>query len=225
MRARKGIVFGLALLLAAGSATACSSLRTPYEREKMAESGGKAKKAKQQTSTPGRAETVGEKEEREKGQGLLYMANRQMAKMESQEEGKPAKVLEEDPLHLLYNVEMSSEVAKLEGVESATVLLDDEHNAYVALEGGMKAKSDEKSAVQNNDKLNVKTEGEIPKTLQEKIASKIRDIDPLVKTVHITSDPGHVNSFRRYATQLSKGETVNMNTHALAERIQDIWNQ
>jgi hypothetical protein len=271
MRAKKGIALGLVLLLAAGSATACTSLRTPYERTKMAENGGAVKKqdegggdkkkggqgggeggkgsdagassapkedkvgqakaaeAKKKPSQPGRAETVGEKEERLKGQGLLYLGNQKLGieqpgrtkpqEMKKADESKPTEGAD-----LAYHKKMSVEVAKLEGVDSATVLLDTKHNAYVALTAAdtEAPKGDDQPAVKSNDKLKVKTEGNVSQSVQEKIAEKLRSMDSEVGTVNITANPNHVKSFQRYTTDLQNGET-GIKTQALSDHIQDIW--
>ncbi|MCX7569897.1 YhcN/YlaJ family sporulation lipoprotein [Tumebacillus sp. DT12] len=294
MRAMKTIALGLAVVMLSATLSGCGVMRTPYERAKIQEQGGTAKKKEEggeakggeggkgsdvtsasagpkqkaeakkkaedkKPSTPGRAETMAEKRERVKGQGLIYVLPdmrpepnvagtaedkpkalpkpKSNYKAESQNKlkpgpsetltakDKPEKILADQKPHLLYNAYISGEVSKVEGVESSTVLIDDEHNAYVSLSTGNEKKSEsgEKPPVKKNESLKVRSEGEIQEDLQEKVATKVRSLDPLVETVHITNNPEHVKSFSRYATQITKGD-INLNTHALAEHIQDIWN-
>jgi hypothetical protein len=200
------------------------------------------KKEGQKTVRKGRAESLGEKKEREKGQGLIYLlpdhAKSRIQKdlQDAKKAGQPGDQKDAKPQaaqtkhapkqapQLQYNRNLSAEVSKLEGVTNATVLIDGKHNAFVALnEYGNETAKTVKAPREANEKLGVKTEGRIPQPVQESIAKKLRKIDPGIKTVHITSDPEHVKSFQRYVTTTSQGN-VDINVHALADHIQDIWN-
>jgi hypothetical protein len=258
MRYRKLLALGLTLLVMSSQLSACNFLRTPYERQKIAENGGiakkkekdgegaaegsggekegegqkkgedKKKKEDKEKVDPTRAETKGERRERLKGQGILYVMPKNV-KEEGSEPGKLdksdrllSKAEEKEP-HLLYNKWLSTEVSTLEGVATGTVLLDDHHQAYVGIvTSAAGVRGDE--AVQGFDKQqNVKTEGKISKALQAKVASTLRKSDPLIGTVHITSDPEHVQSLQRYAARYEKGATEDLHSQALAEHIEDIW--
>lgn len=233
---------------------------------------GKQDKSKQQVD-PKRAETYAEREERLKGQGVLYVlpglnlaknidpsSKKGEQKTQQAEEGKaggkaggksegkaagksegkgkqggastqgetatpPVQDVEDKTPHLLYSQTLSTEVAKVEGVVGGIVLLDDHHRAYVAVnsEAGSEKEKEGDKKIRENKKLSVKTEGKVPPPMSEAIAKTLRKADPLVADVNITSDPGHVKSFQRYATQISTGEVSQLNTQALAEHIEDIW--
>jgi hypothetical protein len=284
----KTVMLSLAVLLFSTTLSGCSVMLTPYERAKIHEQGGTVKKKKEggeeekgsdtssaengkktdrekkkaadhKPSHPGRAETVAEMREREKGQGLFYVypqilpkpnvvgkdtPPKQALKGETRtgnykaksqakfnpaakpEPPQPEKRLEDKKPHLLFNAFLSKEVSKVEGVDSSIVLIDDELNAFVALNpsDGKKADKGEKPPIQKNEILRVQSEGEIPVPLQEKVAAKVRGLNPLVKTVHITNNPEHVERIQRYAVLMQRGEPVDLHTQALAEHIQDIWN-
>jgi len=304
MRMARTLAFTLTVLLASQLGAGCNMLRTPYERQKIAESGeagksggsdkaadtagqggekkeggekqqggggeekeggggeaktsGKNPKGQRQDPQeekvdPDRAETKAERAERLKGQGVLFVlpnflpkpnvgGGKEQAQPEKQQkqqkkgQAQSAKSKGDDPLQqmkaqqedknvrLQYNRALSSAVAKIEGIDGAIVLLDDQHQAYVALSAGESGANKEKT-VQENKKLNVKSEGEVPTAMQEKVTKTLRTTDPLVSTVHLTNDPEHLKSFLRYATQLQNGETSGMSTQALADHIEDIWKQ
>ena len=246
MRLGKCIALALTLLLMSNATlSACNTLRTPYERQKIAENGGTAKKesdkgsdaggggegeggkgaggekkgedeaktqqkqADKEKVSPKRAETKGERRERKKGQGVLYLA---------------PKTLEDQTPKLAYEQKLSSAVSQLAGVGGATVLLDEEHRAYVALSTEPDAKSnDDALPIEQNPQYNVKTEGDIPKDVQERIAVKLRQLDGQIGLVQITSDPHHADTIERYAQNEAQGANNDMNTQALTEHIQDIW--
>lgn len=234
MRASKWLATVLAVLVASSAVSGCTSLRTPYERQKMKEAGGETKKKKEgegekkkgeeekksgaaeisgkpeqdkeKKTKEGKAETKAQREERKKGQGILYVI--------------PHKLQDTAP-KLMYSKSLSEVVSQSEGVANGTVLLDEEHNAYVAI-SAPNTKADE-ITVEENKALNVKTEGEIPKPLQEKVATNLRKADSLVDTVYITNNPRHAEDFNRYAEKAMKDDINDVRSKALAEHIQDIW--
>ncbi|ASS76308.1 hypothetical protein CIG75_16045 [Tumebacillus algifaecis] len=218
------------------------------------EGGGKEKKEspkilkekKEGEKKPGQAESVGQRKERQKGQGLIYilpheakqqirsdleqakqagMRKSEQPKVQSQAQpqAKTAQKSKEQAPQLHEQAEMSAAVSKLEGVDKATVLVDAKHHAYVALSEDQKVKAKMvKAPHEANKKLNVKTEGDIPQPVQERIAAKLRALDPKIKTVHITNHVEHVQSFQHYADELTKGK-IEPSTHALDDHLQDIW--
>lgn len=243
MRLGKMMLLALSVVLVSNTLSACNFLRTPYERQKINENGGVAKKASDEGSDAGgggkgeggkgatggpkdgkaeikkkedrekashdRAETKGERKERMKGQGVLYYA---------------PKTLKDETPKLSYEPKLSAAVSQLEGVGGATVLLDDDHHAYVAISNDPQAKRKEEGAPAGvNTKYNVKTEGDIPATVQERIALKLRSIDAKIGRVNITDDPHHVDTVHRYAVKAADGSADDLNTQALAEHIEDIW--
>jgi len=153
------------------------------------ESGGGGGKKKDEE---GKAETAGQDKAKTKDkggkQGRAYLY---------------ATPADESP-RLLFNQQLSNQVSEVEGVASATVLLDEEHKAYVAL-AAPDSKTGERS-VEENKKLGVTTEGEIPKKTQEKIQKALSKSDPLIEEVYITNDPRHVENFNRYAVRSLKGD-------------------
>jgi hypothetical protein len=228
MRASKWWAGALAVLLLSSTLTGCTMLRTPYELEKMKQAsggkkptagGGEEKKGGggDQKSGEGPASIAAKPEEdkgkkkkagegEKKGGGIVYTIPRHM---------------EEKSPRLLYNQSLSTDVSMVQGVGNATVLLDDDHNAYVAI-AAPDAKSDE--VKKNEDKkMHVKTEGDISEKVQAEIAKTLRKSDPLVSNVYLTNDPEHVRNFDRYATRSLKGNVDDMQSKALAEHIQDIW--
>lgn len=237
MRLGKMTLLAMSVMLVANTLSACNFLRTPYERQKIEENGGVAKKKSDEGADAGgsgkgeggkeaakkdqkkkeekekvsstRAETKGERRERKKGQGVLYIA---------------PKTLEDKTPHLSYEQKLSAAVSQLEGVGGATVLLDEEHRAYVAISSDAHAKrQNDDTATDENAKFNVKTVGEIPPTVQERIALKLRAMDGKIGRVNITNDPHHVDTLQRYAVKAAEGPPDGLNAQALAEHIQDIW--
>ncbi|MBL0386610.1 YhcN/YlaJ family sporulation lipoprotein [Tumebacillus sp. ITR2] len=230
------IALTLAALLVAGTTSGCTVLRTPYEKQKIAENGGQVKKKQEGQGSDQSSGGEDKKQSGGKGESGGDTATTQSkqekkdkAKIEStpRKQNDPLAILQEknddkNP-HLLYSQTLSSEVSQLEGIVSSTVLLDEEHNAYVAIYTGEKQKYDRDAPKETNEKLRVQTEGDITKKKQESISKSLRKMDPLVNTVYITDNPSHAESFNRYANQISKGGAGSMNTQALAEHIQDIW--
>ncbi|HEU4962774.1 MAG TPA: YhcN/YlaJ family sporulation lipoprotein [Bacilli bacterium] len=296
MRAAKWIALSLSVLFVTNTMTACSVLRTPFERQKIAENGGTAKKKneaeassvgggggdqegskqggqaktaakkdpKQQMADREKAEgskipdkraseSLGQKKEREQGQGLFYVVprmlddtrddayydepqrdlaqeNAELRKKlaEHKKANKPGTLATPDKVQdteyqLAYNQPMTSAVSRLEGVDGGTVLLDANQNAYVAIDGQDALQKYVKAPFEADDRLRVKLEGKVPRPLQEDIASKLRSIDPTIGTVYITTNPEHVKSFHRYASQISRGEVNSLESKALADHIKDIW--
>ncbi|PWK10246.1 YhcN/YlaJ family sporulation lipoprotein [Tumebacillus permanentifrigoris] len=224
----------LTAVLLAGLTSGCTVLRTPYEKAKIAENGGQVKK-KQEGEGAGQA-SGGENKEQSGGKGGgADQKDEDKKKTESKANTKATPRPKNDPLtilqektddknpHLMYSQTMSSEVSQLEGIVSSTILLDEEHNAYVAIYTGEKQKYDRDAPKETNEKLKVKTEGDISSKLQGRISKKLRELDPLVDTVYITDNPAHAASFQRYALSITNGGAATMNTQALAEHIEDIW--
>ncbi|TCP55571.1 hypothetical protein EV586_103224 [Tumebacillus sp. BK434] len=271
MRASKWVALTLAMALASTATTACGILRTPYERQKIQENGGTAKKPNKEQAADagggggegggggaktagkkkedpqiakekkegekkaGESESLGQRKERLKGQGLLYVlpgakdrleglrpgvkkeAERAKVKGEAEAE-KPAKAVQ-----LRHSGNMSAEVSKLEGVVEAIVLVDEKGHAFVALNEDRKVKAKMvKAPREANERIDVKTEGDIPQPIQERIAAKIRAMDKNIGTVHITNSADHVKKFQRYAGQAVKGD-LDETAHAAADHITDIW--
>lgn len=220
MRASKWLAGTLAVFLLSGTLTGCTMLRTPYEQQKMKEEAGKKKPAEE-------GEGGGEKKEAEGGDAAEMAGKPDEDKAKDKEKSNVTetrelpRAMEEKYPRLLYNQQLSTVVSQVEGVTSATVLLDDEHKAFVSLTApDVKA---EEMEVEENEKLHVKTEGEIPQKTQEKIAKSLRKSDPLIEEVYITNNPRHVENFNRYATRSLKGDVDDNRSKALAEHIQDIW--
>ncbi|MFD2171704.1 hypothetical protein [Tumebacillus lipolyticus] len=278
MSRTRWVALALTVALLSGATTACSILRTPYERQKIQEKGGslkkkaaaeaekekesgkgggkqagkpienmmiaREKKEGEQKIHPGRAESKGEKKERVKGQGLIYILpkatkekiqadirkaqragqrNRPVQEVQqgakiAAEKGRQAEIVPQ----LRYSPELSAAVSQLEGVASATVLVDAKNKAFVALHGQKKTASGDKQEQKAVEGLQVKVEGEIPQAMPERIAKKLHALDANIEVVHITANTEHVKSFQRYSGQAKKGE-VNEGVHALADHIQDIW--
>lgn len=294
MRASKWIALCLAVTVVSGVLPGCSVMRTPYERQKIAEQGGKAKKEQEPTEAgggegqeggekkgagkasaagkkqdektqrmikrekqesekmpnPRMSENLGEKKERQKGQGLLYVVprfvertdetghydepqreRRQVADVPVKRPGVVAMPEvqavpergKEKEYRLLYSKAMTSEVSRLEGVEGGTVLLDHKNQAYVAISDRAAVKTYVRAPLKADETLKVKVEGKVPTPLQEKIVKTLRGMDPTVGTVYITSNPEHVESFERYAGQTQEGRVNSLESKALADHIQDIW--
>ncbi|KEO82152.1 hypothetical protein [Tumebacillus flagellatus] len=238
------IALTLSALLVASTTSGCTVLRTPYEKQKIAENGGQVKKKQEGQGSDQASGGEDKKQSGGKGGGGATTQSKEEKKDEKKEEKKEDKkedkvqTLERkpnDPLailqekneeknpHLLYSQTLSSQISQLEGVVGSTVLLDEEHNAYVAIYTGDKQKYDRDAPKTNNEKMRVKTEGDIPQKQQAAISKKLRQLDPLVGTVYITDNPAHAESFNRYANQIAKGGAGTLNTQALAEHIQDIW--
>lgn len=220
----------LVTVLCTGTASGCTILRTPYEKQKIAENGGQVKKKNEGQGSDQSSGGENKKESGGKGGGGAEVKQKQKERVESESTKKRNEQLsalqektEDQNPHLLYSKTLSSQVSQLEGVEGGTVLFDEEHNAYVAIYSGDKPKRSGEMPKGSNDLLRVKTEGNIPAKLQEQIAKKLRVLDPLVGTVYLTDNPEHAQSFQRYANQIAKGGAGTMNTQALAEHIQDIW--
>lgn len=231
----------LTAVLVASMTSGCTILRTPYEKAKIAENGGQVKKKQegqgsdnssggenqQQSGGKGRGGGAKKAENKKKAEGKKKEKSQASTSSTPRKQNDPLTILQEktddkNP-HLLYSQTMSTQVSQLEGVVGSTILLDEEHNAYVAIYTGEKQKHDRDAPKESNEKLKIKTEGDIPKKLQERIAKKIRSIDPLVGVVHITDNPSHAESFRRFATAITNGGAAKLNTQALAEHIEDIW--
>lgn len=275
MRASKWVAMTLAIALASTATSACGILRTPYERQKIQENGGTAKKPNEEQSanaggggegegggggakTAGKkkedpqiakekkegekkkyqSESTGQRKEREKGQGLLYVlpgakqrleglragvkGNAGQAKEKIKDETETTEKPDKE-VQLRHSGPMSAEVSKLEGVVEAIVLLDEKGNAFVALNEDQKVKAKMvKAPREANERIDVKTEGDIPQPIQERIAAKLRAMNENVGTVHITNSAEHVKKFQRYAGQVVKGD-IDETAHAAADHITDIW--
>ena len=277
MRLGKMTLLALSMMLVASTLSACNFLRTPYERQKINENGGVAKKASDEGADhggggkgeggkeagiqeqkkkadkekvlPSRAETKGERKERMKGQGVLYIAPKKLGEQKEPKKGQgvldigpkkqgeqkeskqgadvlgigPKTLVDKTP-KLSYEQQLSAAVSQLEGVGGATVLLDDEHRAYVAISTDPNAqrKYDDKP-IEENTEFKVKIEGDIPVAVQERIADKLRALDRQIGLVNITDDPHHVDTLQRYAVKAAEGKPDDLNAQALAEHIQDIW--
>ncbi|MGB8956010.1 MAG: hypothetical protein WCC10_11590 [Tumebacillaceae bacterium] len=294
MRLGKMTLLALSLMLVANTLSACNFLRTPYERQKINENGGvakkksdegadtggggkgeggkeagiqeKKKKEEKEKFFPNRAETKGEQKERMKGQGVLFIVPKKLGELKEPKKGQGAlgiapkkqgeqkdsktqgeqkepkkdeqkdsqkgagllgigaKTLVDKTPKLSYEQQLSAAVSQLEGVGGATVLLDDEHRAYVAISSdpNAKRKYDDKP-IEENTKYKVKTEGDIPATVQERIAVKLRAMDSQIGLVNITDDPHHADTLQRYAVKAAEGKADDVNAQALADHIQDIW--
>jgi hypothetical protein len=240
MNRSRWIALTLTAVLFAGTTSGCTVLRTPYEKAKIAENGGQVKKKQEGQGSDQSSGGEDKKQSGGKGGGngqgdesKQQDETRKKEESQAKTTAKPRPV--NDPLtalqertddknaHLLYSKTMSSEVSQLEGVVSSTILLDEEHNAYVAIYTGDKQKYDRDAPKETNEKLKVKTEGDISPKLQERISKKLRELDPLVGVVHITDNPAHAASFQRYALTITNGGAATLNTQALAEHIEDIW--
>jgi hypothetical protein len=263
MRVSKSIGFCLAMLLLTQTISACTVLRTPYEKAKINENGGtveapedkegggdkggggKGGSKKQGKADPGkfkvqadRAETYNQKRTREKQGGALtsspYSQDTERKKAQAeQQQGKAKKQggkasqatvqgTQNTP-RMAYCKGLSSQVSKIEGVDSGIVLLDRDHNAYVAVLSDTKTSTFDGVATQVNQALNVKSQGEVPADTQRRIAERLRATDTQVGTVYITNDPSHVKTFQRYATESRTGKLSEMSAEALTEHIEDIW--
>ncbi|ARU61747.1 hypothetical protein CBW65_12465 [Tumebacillus avium] len=273
MRASKWVAMTLAIALASTATSACGIMRTPYERQKIQENGGTAKKPNEEQSANAgggqgegggeqaagkkkkedpqiakekkegqkqkfESESPGQRKERLKGQGLLYVLPGAKERLEGLRPGAKkdaeqakAKVKGEtekaeqpkQEVQLRHSGPLSAEVSKLEGVVEAIVLVDEKGNAFVALNEDQQVKAKMvKAPREANERIDVKTEGDIPQPIQERIASKLRAMNENIGTVHITNSPEHVKKFQRYAGKVVKGD-IDETAHAAADHITDIW--